>query len=159
MTILVIGATGTVGSEVARQLAAVGAEFVCGLRNPSSIKADYPTVELDFARPETFEHAVQGVTRVFLVAPAFMDDAAEVIGPLIDKAVAAGATHVVYSSVMGAELNPQGSHRKLELAIEGSGAHFTHVRPNFFMQNFLTYEQDNLAKGIIYLPTGEQTWS
>jgi len=51
--------------------------------------------------------------------------------------------HIVKLSVMGAESEPGiiGSrlHRQVEKMIEDSGIAFTFVRPNFFMQNFVTF--------------------
>lgn len=152
--ILVVGATGTVGGRVARALAAAGIDFVCGLRQGES--SQLPAVLLDFSRPETFAQALTGVNRVFLIAPGFMDDADTLITPFITAMASAGIQHVLYSSVIGAEYNPSGTHRKIERALEESGVPWTFFRPNFYLQNFITYEADAVfGRGEIALPTGE----
>lgn len=152
--ILVVGATGTVGGRVARALAAAGLDFVCGLRGGES--SSFPAVPLDFSRPDTFSGALAGVGRVFLIAPGFTDDADALLAPFIAAMAAAGVRHVLYSSVIGAEYNPAGAHRKIERALEDSGVPWTFFRPNFYLQNFVTYEADAVfGRGEIALPTGE----
>jgi uncharacterized protein YbjT (DUF2867 family) len=152
--ILVVGATGTVGSRVAAALAASGADFVCGVRQGEGIR--HPSVPLDFAQPETFARALRGVDRVFLIAPGFTEDAAALLAPFLAAVSAAGVRHVLYSSVIGAEYNPAGPHRRIERALEDSGVPWTFFRPNFYLQNFLTYEADAvLGRGEIALPTGD----
>ncbi len=152
--ILVTGATGTVGGEVAKQLQAAGVDFVCGVRKPEGL-SNLPARKLDFADQTTFAGALEGIGKLFLVAPPFTHDGAEGIFALIDQAAKAGVSHVVYLSVIGAETSPEGIHRRIEVAVENSQMALTSLRPNFFMQNFQTYEAPNLARGIIYLPTDE----
>ena len=72
--ILVTGATGKVGSEVVRQLAAAGTPVRALVRDPVGASAiRLPGVEIvsgDLARPETLAPALAGVERVFLLTPA-----------------------------------------------------------------------------------------
>ena len=153
-TILVTGASGTVGSEVATALRAAGAAYVVGLRAPAA--ASHPAVAFDFSAPATFDAALRGVERVFLIAPGFHEHADALLAPFIAALKPAGVKHVVYSSVSGADQNPAGAHRKIELALEATGLALTILRPTFYMQNFLTYERDNLLlRGVIDLPTAE----
>ena len=153
-TILVTGASGTVGSEVATALRAAGAAYVVGLRAPAA--ASHPAVAFDFSAPATFDAALRGVERVFLIAPGFHEHADALLAPFIAALKPAGVKHVVYSSVSGADQNPAGAHRKIELALEATGLGLTILRPTFYMQNFLTYERDNLLlRGVIDLPTAE----
>jgi len=152
--ILVVGATGTVGSRVAAALSAAKLDYVCGLRQGD--RSAHPSVDLDFARPETFGGALAGVDRVFLIAPGFTDDADVLMAPFLKALGAAGVRHVLYSSVIGAEYNPGGVHRRIELALEAGAVPWTFFRPNFYLQNFITYEADSvLGRGEIALPTGD----
>ena len=152
--ILVVGATGTVGSRVAAALAAEGMDYVCGVRRGDASR--HPSVLLDFAQPETFAAALAGVDRVFLIAPGFTDDADALLSPFLAAVARAGVRHVLYSSVIGAEYAPNGAHRRVERALEASGVAWTFFRPNFYLQNFITYEADAvLGRGEIPLPTGD----
>lgn len=152
--VLVVGATGTVGARVAAALAAAGTDFVCGLRRSDA--SPHPGVSFDFTRPETFAGALAGVDRVFLIAPGFTEDADALFAPFLAAVSAADVRHVLYSSVIGAEYNPDGVHRRIERTIEDSGVPWTFFRPNFYLQNFITYEADAvLGRGEIALPTGD----
>jgi uncharacterized protein YbjT (DUF2867 family) len=151
---LIVGASGTVGGAVAAAAARRGLPFVVGARG--GVGAGWPAVALDLERPETFAGALDGVDRVFLIAPGFREDADQLMAPFIAAMAAAGVGAVVFSSVIGAEYNPAGPHRKIELALEAAGLRSTLLRPNFYMENFLTYEVENvLGQGVIPLPTGE----
>jgi uncharacterized protein YbjT (DUF2867 family) len=152
--ILVVGATGTVGSRVAAALSEAGLDYVCGLRGGD--RSSHPSVALDFARPETFRGALAGVDRVFLIAPGFTDDADALLAPFLRAVGAADVRHVLYSSVIGAEYNPGGVHRRIERLLEEGTVPWTFFRPNFYLQNFITYEAEAvLGRGEIALPTGD----
>jgi len=111
---------------------------------------------LDFARAETFRGALDGVDRVFLIAPGFTEDADVRMGPFLNALAASGVRHVLYSSVIGAEYNPGGVHRRIERLLEAGGVPWTFFRPNFYLQNFITYEAESvLGRGEIALPTGD----
>ncbi|MEN6497751.1 MAG: SDR family oxidoreductase [Thermoguttaceae bacterium] len=138
--ILIIGATGTVGSELVAQLRGKG-ESVCGAtRKPaeaarrSSPADEY--VEFDLERPETFVQALQGIDRVFLMARPGDDHADRVALPLIDEMKRQGVRHVVDLSAIGVEKREEMALRKVEQYLERSGMEFTHLRPNWFMQVF-----------------------
>jgi uncharacterized protein YbjT (DUF2867 family) len=72
--ILVIGGTGTVGSQVLSQLSAKGAQVRAMVRNPGAARFP-PEVEVvrgDLTLPETLDSCLDGIDTVFLVwtAPA-----------------------------------------------------------------------------------------
>lgn len=152
--ILVLGATGTVGSAVATALANQNYDIVVANRSAER-KLAYPSVLLDYARPETFEAALTAIDGLFIVMPNFATALIPTFQQLIDLAKVKGVQHIQFLSAIGADANPEGLHRRIELHIEASGVAYTFLRPNFFMQNFTTFEKPNLDKGIIYLPTGE----
>ena len=77
-TILVTGATGTIGSEVVKALASKpGVTVRIGVRSAAKaekLKAgNVVPVDFEFDKPETIAAAVKGVDRVFLLTP-FTDD-------------------------------------------------------------------------------------
>jgi uncharacterized protein YbjT (DUF2867 family) len=164
-TILVTGATGTVGSEVVKALANRGLTVRAGVH--SIIKGDrlkqlnpeVQLVEIEYARPETLHVALTGVSRVFMVTP-FSDDQVEIGKRIIDAAKQAGVEQIVRLSVVGAEAKPGIQlgrwHREVEEYLEQSGLAYTLLRPGGFMQNFLHYNGDSIRQeGRLYLPIGE----
>jgi uncharacterized protein YbjT (DUF2867 family) len=163
-TILVTGATGTVGSEVVKDLATTNAKVRAGVH--SIIKGDrfrvFPDiemVEIDFSRPATLKAAFTGVTKVFLITP-FTADQVEMGKRFIDEAKAAGVQHIVRLSASGADAEPgiqMGRwHREVEIYLENSGIPYTLLRPTSFMQNFVTYQGHSIQhESKIYLPQGE----
>jgi len=137
--VLVVGASGKIGSELVRLLESNGTLLRALSRNPSSQQARKPTtrwVEFDLDKPETFDAVLEGVETAFLMARPG-DERPEVSAiPLLDAMVRAGVRRVVNLTAMGCELRPGFGLRQVELALENSGMHFTHLRPNFFMQIF-----------------------
>ncbi len=151
--ILILGGTGTVGAEVAKYLHKQGRDYVLGLRSSSEHQA--LRVELDYADEATFAPALEGVTGIFMITPGFVTGIEAAFKKLIQAAEKSAVQHIVYSSVIGADANPDGTHRQIELALEASTVPHTILRPNFYMQNFITYEADNTKQGRIFLPTDD----
>ncbi len=67
--VLVIGATGTVGSQLVTQLGQRGEKVRAATREPAAARrrsgGTAELVEFDFERPETFARALDGADRVF----------------------------------------------------------------------------------------------
>ncbi len=156
--ILVIGATGTVGSQLVMQLGQRGEEVRAATRQPATARrrsaGASELVEFDFERPETFAPALAGVERVFLIARPGDEQADRVAAPLIDEMKRQGVRHVVNLTAMGVEMLEGMALKKVERYLEDSGIGFTHLRPNFFMQVFsggplLT---DIRSTGAIHVP-------
>lgn len=160
-TILVSGATGTIGSQVVNELAKkTDVQVRAGVRDPNKegIKRGNVTpVALDYEKPETLAAACKGVDRLFLLTP-FAQNQVELGKRLVDAAKSAGVKHVVKLSAMGCENEPGIQlgrwHREIEKAIEASGMAWTFLRPNNFMENFINYYGPD-KEGAIYLPWGE----
>ena len=142
--ILVVGATGTVGSAVLRQLVA-GGERVRGLVRDREKAGERVGVETelvvgDLDRPETLTDALVGVDRVFLLTRQTSRQL-EHERAMIEAAARAGVGHVVKLSVFradeGSPLQIARQHRQAERALEDSGLAHTILRPPFYMQNLL----------------------
>lgn len=162
-TILVLGATGNVGSHVVKQLADVGANVRAAVRSPRKAEAlksqNVSLAEFDTDKPETVEAAFQGVDKVFLLTP-LVPNMVELSNSLVEVAKKAGVKHIVKSSGMGAEVEPGITltrwHRAAEKAIEASGIAFTFVRPNGFMQNYTNFSGPTIkTQNAFYLPMGD----
>jgi uncharacterized protein YbjT (DUF2867 family) len=155
--VLVIGATGSVGSELVTLLSRMGHRVRAATREPSAARSPHGAVEFvrfDFERPQTFAAALDGVDRVFLIARPGDDHADLAAYPLIDEMKRQGVRHVVNLSAMGAESRDDFALRKVERYLEDSEVGFTHLRPNFFMQVFSSGPLllDIRSTGAIHIP-------
>ncbi len=162
--ILVTGATGTVGTEVVKQLAKHGFKVRAGCHTSEKgekIKSDnVELVNLDFSKPETFALALGGVEKVFLLMPV-SDKMVEMTSQFLSAAKSAGVKHIVKLSAFGADHDVNSTiirwHSGTEKLLQESGIPYTSVRPNFFMQNFLTMYGDTIRSdpSAIYAPCGQ----
>jgi uncharacterized protein YbjT (DUF2867 family) len=163
-TILVTGASGTVGSEVINQLssATADANIRAGAHSIESIKKVVKSdivepIQIDYNKPDTLKDALKDVDKVFLLTP-FQSDMVELSSNFLKEIENAGnIKHIVKLSVMGADSEPGiiGSrlHRQVEKMIENTGIPFTFLRPNFFMQNFVNFFSQSIKEqDAFYLP-------
>jgi uncharacterized protein YbjT (DUF2867 family) len=148
-TILVTGATGTVGSEVVRHLAAAGERPHALVRDVEHARGRWgeqvEPVAGDLDRPEAIEAALTGVDRLFLLTRQTSrqpDQERDVIR----AAARAHVQRIVKLSVFRADehspLQIARQHREAERALEQSGLAYTILRPVFFMQNLVTMLRD-----------------
>lgn len=160
--ICIIGAGGTVGSELTRQLESENARFRAAYF--SRQKADaarargIDAVVVDYDRPETLRAAFQGCDKLFLLGPNAPNQT-ELELNAVDAAKTAGLRHIVKQSVLGAAeeaFSLAKIHRPVERAIEASGIAWTFLRPNSFMQNVVTYMGETIRnEGVFYSASGE----
>ena len=163
-TILVTGATGTVGRDVAKLLSKKGAAVRAGVRDQAKARPrfddDIALVTFDFENEGSFAGALDGVAKVFLLPP-LLPNQVELTNRFVDAAKRAGIRHIVKLSAIGVDDGTQATpikgHAANEQHIRESGLAFTFLRPNSFMQNFITYFPPR--NGAIYLPWGTGTAS
>ncbi len=150
--ILVVGASGTVGSELSRLLAAQGHDV---RRATSRAPAEPGQVQLDVTTGTGVKSAFEGVERAFLLCPPGYTNQHELLAPLIDEARSRGLQRVVLMSAMGANADESAPLRRAELQLERSGLAWNVIRPNWFMQNFNTFWLGTIrGEGRILLPVG-----
>ena len=161
-TILVTGATGTIGSQLlsalkGQQDLTVRAAVRSATKAESIKGGNVTPVDFEYTNSEQMQKAVEGVEKLFLITP-FSQDQVDLGARLIDFAKAAGVKHVVKLSAMGADFAPGIQlgrwHRTLERYISGSGLTYTFLRPNNFMENFVNF-YGPAQDGNIYLPWGQ----
>ena len=158
-TILVTGATGTVGRDVVKLLSKKGATVRAGVRDQAKARPrfddDIALVPFDFENEGSFAGALNGVAKVFLLPP-LLQNQVELTNTFVDAAKRAGVHHIVKLSAIGVDGQTQftvgKAHAANEKHIRESGLAFTFLRPNSFMQNFITYFPPR--DGTIYLPWG-----
>jgi uncharacterized protein YbjT (DUF2867 family) len=162
--VLVTGATGTIGRDVARRLVEKSVAVRAGVRDQAKARkqlgADVALAPFEFENEKTFSEALEGVEKVFLLPP-LLPNQLEITNAFVDAAKRAGVRHIVKLSAIGIddETRPTAVkwHRANEQRIRESGLEFTFLRPNSFMQNFFTYFPPH--NGAIYLPWGNGTAS
>ena len=141
--IVVIGGTGTVGSQTVQELLRRGADVRVMTRSANRI-ASLPTgvegVTGSMLEPESLAAVFTGADELFLITPLARDETAQGIDA-VDVAVAAGIRRIVYLSVHQADKALMIPHFVSKLPIEGviraSGVEYTILRPNNFYQNDL----------------------
>ncbi|MDF2556753.1 MAG: NmrA family protein [Bacillales bacterium] len=154
--ILVTGATGNVGQYVVKYLLELGESVVCTSSqiNPETIK-NAENRHFDFTKPETFQTALEGVDRVFLMRPPHLGKP-EDLYPFIDCMKENEIQLVSFLSLMGVENNTIPPHHKIEKYIERSGIPYAHVRPSFFMQNVSGIHAVEICEeDKIFIPAGK----
>lgn len=151
-TILVVGASGNVGSEIVKILKQQGHQVV----STTSKKSTDPLVRhLNLATGEGVKEAFLGIDRAFILSPAGYADQYKILSPLIAQAKVQKLKKVVLMSAMGADADPNTPLRKAEVELETSGLNYNIIRPNWFMQNFNTFWVGGiLSQSKILLPAG-----
>ena len=157
MTILVTGSSGTIGTELLKELTKTGQTVRAGYRTRPPTTPGVQGVKMDLATGEGLEPAVRGADALFLLAGE-MDDQAAAERRVVDAAKRARVKRIVKLSVLGAQTEAYSFariHRAAERAVESSGIPYTFLRPGSFMQNFVTYEGEGIRReNTITLPCG-----
>lgn len=155
--IAVLGATGTIGSELARLLSERDIAARAIVRSPETAGVSLPTMTGDLLDRESLEEAFAGATDLFLLTPH---------GPQQDEmernalaaAQAAGIKRIVKISGGAPSLGPNGAsatsitHWRSEQRIEASGIKFQFLRPSFLMQNLMGIQ---IMGGLMPAPMGD----
>jgi uncharacterized protein YbjT (DUF2867 family) len=152
--ILIVGATGLVGSATLRQLTARGVPVRVLVRSAEKASTlagpGVETVIGDLEQPASLDAALDGVTRALLISPLHPRQV-EWQGNVVEAARRAGAVHIVKLSGLGTALDsPLRSgrwHAQTERHIADAGLPWTYLHPPFFMQNLLRSAAAIAAQG------------
>lgn len=148
--ILVLGGGGTVDSKVVRALVEKGERVKAGSRMAAPA-AGAEAVAFDYQDCSTYSHALEGVDRIFVMAPGGYLDPVALLNPIIHAAAARGIKTVLMT-VLGADADDELPYRQVELFLEKTGAQFVIIRPNWFADNFHTYWLEQIRRGAITVP-------
>jgi uncharacterized protein YbjT (DUF2867 family) len=164
MKVLVIGATGKVGSELVKALRQRGAEvraFTRKQRKPDRIPDAVEMAVGDLSDPVSVGEAIKGVDKLFLLiggenVPVELAQALTAYG----LAKKAGLKQVTYASVYKADQFLEVPHFANEYAVEqairAGGMPFTILRPAYFAQNEVRLKRELTELGVYPIPVGNE---
>jgi NAD(P)H dehydrogenase (quinone) len=169
--ILITGATGQVGSKVIDSILASEqasmVEIVAAVRSVQKAELftqrGISSVMFDFDDETTHAAALQGIDRVLIVT-GYTVDMLRQSKALLDAAKVTGVQHVVHLGACGRDDTTVAHwawHQLVERYIEWSGFSFTHLRPETFMQNMLSYGgKPAITNGVLhqYVKGARKSW-
>ncbi|MBW8898960.1 MAG: NmrA/HSCARG family protein [Massilia sp.] len=159
MTILVTGATGTVGRHVVDQLVQRGASVRAFVRDPAraGLPSGVDIVQGDLLDVDALRGAFAGVSTLFLLNAVVPDEFTQALVAL-NVAREAGVERVVYLSVIHSDVYVDVPHFAskfgVERMIEQMGFSATILRPAYFMDNDLTIRDVVRGYGVYPMPIG-----
>jgi len=161
MKILVIGGTGTVGSQVVRELLARKADVQVLTRSADKAKAlpaGVQSVTGDLLDPNTVRAIFKGIDGVFMLNSVSTTETHEGLMAL-NGARLSGVKRFVYMSVHNLDqalhLPHFGAKLPIEIALQASGIPYTILRPNNFYQNDYWVKDAMLQYGVYPHPIGD----
>lgn len=164
MNVLVIGGTGTVGSEVVKLLlhSQYGADTIRIMTRSKDKVETLPEqtegVIGDLREKNSLSSVFRGIDRVFFVTTPASGAEEETGLNAVAAAADAEVEKIVYMSAHRLEDIPDAPHFKdkipVEEAVRHSGIDFTILRPNIFYQNDFLFEQSVTQHGAYGQPIG-----
>ncbi|MDN0201176.1 NmrA family NAD(P)-binding protein [Streptomyces sp. S.PNR 29] len=156
VTALVIGATGTTGSRVARGLAARGHRVKAACRRTAHVHGG-SSVRFDWYDRTTYEPALSGTDRVYLVPPLTSAAPADIMLPFLEQARASGVRRAV---LLSSSAIPAGGPAvgQVHQALPALFDEWAVLRPSWFMQNFTgdhLHAQSIRKEGVLLTAAGE----
>ena len=159
MSILVTGATGTIGSLVVQRLAAADAEVTAFVRTPGKqvFPAGVKEVVGDLTDVPSLRAALSSTRTLFLLNAVTPDEVTQAL-VVLNLACEAGIERVVYLSVIHADKYTNVPHftskHTVERMIESLDIPATMLRPAYFMQNERMVQQVIQGYGVYPMPIG-----
>ena len=159
--ILITGATGSVGFELARLFAAHAIPTKAMVRSSASADkftdlAGIEPVTGDFDHAASLDAALADVERAFLLTNSTERAETQQLA-FVAAAKRAGVKYIVKLSQLHAAVDSPVRflryHATVEQAIRDSGMDYTFLRPNLFMQGLLGFK-DTIAQGQLFAPIG-----
>jgi uncharacterized protein YbjT (DUF2867 family) len=159
MTILVTGASGTVGRHVVEHVVRRGADVRALVRDPT--KASFPAgvaiAQGDLLDVDSLRSAFSGVSALFLLNAVVPDEFTEALIAL-NIARETGIKRIVYLSVIHSDVYVNVPHFAAKFAvermIEQMGLQATILRPAYFMNNDVTIKDVVTGYGVYPMPIG-----
>ncbi|MFD6072999.1 MULTISPECIES: NmrA family NAD(P)-binding protein [Amycolatopsis] len=156
-TVLVTGATGTIGAALIPALRSRGVAVRAMTRDPELSIPGAETVVADLRDPEAVGAALKGVDTAFLNSPS-APDAASLQIRFADLARDAGVNRLVLLSQYAAHADSPVRflrwHAEVEAHVRSLGIEYTVLRPNLYLQALLAFA-GTIAQGFFAAPIGD----
>ncbi|HTX35558.1 MAG TPA: NmrA family NAD(P)-binding protein [Bryobacteraceae bacterium] len=164
MKVLVIGATGRIGSEVVKELLQRGADvraFTRKQRKPGAFSGAVEIALGDLTDAVSIGEAIKGVDKLFLLigeenVPVELTQALTAYG----LAKRANLKHVTYVSIYRADQFLEVPHFANKYAVEeamrAGGMPYTILRPAYFAQNDRRLKPELTGLGVYPIPVGNE---
>jgi len=166
--ILVTGANGQLGRRIVQHLIArepslldgrLGVSVRDAARANELVSRGVIVRQADFDQPDSLAAAFAGIRRLVLVStggPAAQRSARH--RQAIDAALAAGVSHILYTSSLDAHADsPSGfarAHQETEAALAHSGVAHTVLRNTLYADDLRQLAEPALARSVLRLPAG-----
>ncbi|KAF1041995.1 MAG: NAD(P)H azoreductase [Herbaspirillum frisingense] len=160
MSILITGASGTIGSLILQRLASAGTELKALVRTPGKAVLPRGVTEVvgDMSSPKSMRAALSSVRTLFLLNAVTPDEVTQALMTL-NLAREAGIERIVYLSVIHADRYTDVPHftgkHTVERMIESLALSATILRPAYFMQNDASIKSVVEHHGVYPMPIGE----
>ncbi|MFJ5360287.1 NmrA family NAD(P)-binding protein [Pectobacterium sp. CHL-2024] len=161
--VLVLGATGSVGSKVVAEFDknSDGVEVILSSSRPEITKKwldeGRRAVTLDLNAPETYTSALSNIDRVFLLT-GYTADMLYQSKKFVDAAVEAGVSHIVHLGVFSSRSDIQPHfvwHDLIETYIKASGIASTNLHPNVITDTVLVRHPSVKETGSVMAYPGD----
>lgn len=163
LKVLVLGATGNVGSPLVEELSRRGVQVRAAVRDVPEAsraggKSSVEYVAFDYFDADTYEKAFDGITSLYLLTPV-VPEPAPLVRALLGAAKKAGIKRVVRQSAYGANRSVDQVrllkwHSECEKLLDECGIPNVILRPTGFYQNYLSYAEDIASAGLFHMAMG-----
>ncbi len=163
-TILVTAATSVLGTQLIEKLKETHVKVRAAVRNPSKaahlIAHNVELIHFDFDIIATYENALDGVDKLFLIVP-LVPHQVDITRKIVKLAKQKGVKKIVKLSGLGADPESDSQilrwHAEKEEVVKKSGISYTILRPGNYMQNYVygCYGHCMNSIGTLKLPQGE----
>lgn len=172
MALLIVGATGTLGRQIARRALDEGYEVRCLVRSPkrAAFLKEWGAhlIKGNLCNPESLPPALEGVTAVIDASTARATDSLSIRQvdwegkvALIQAVQKAGIERFIFFSIMGASQYPKVPLMDIknctEAFLKASGLNYTILRPCGFFQGLIGQYAIPVLEGQAVWVTGEST--
>lgn len=164
-TILAVGAAGKFAGLVIPALVERGAKVRGLIRKPEEANAvrAHGATEVaigDLADRASIDRALEGISSVFYVAPAFLPEEAKIGKAMVAAAIKSGVRRFVFSSVIHPVLSALSTHANkapVEEAVLDSDLEYSFLHPALFFQNYAASWDKIVATGVLAEPWSSDT--